>query len=199
MLESPPISPKTVRNGKRSRQSSRASISVGSLSQEDIGYDGDVEVIRPNEVEEPESDFEQDSTKPNLKKLLWPDTDDELAVGMKRLGWKSHTKHDKKFEKPGSKRLSRDADPTHLNQHGKRTDIEVMEMMDASGGHKAALTKRRKESEINVAKRIIKSRDEMETDTSELTDGKEPRPLDCTQQAISAESGARDAEGMDLD
>ena len=82
MLESPPISPKTVRHGKRSRQSSKGEVSLGELSQEDAGYDGDIEVIRPDEVEEPDSECEDDDSELGLKRLLWQaDRDRSVRTG----------------------------------------------------------------------------------------------------------------------
>ena len=196
MLESPPISPKTVRHVKRSRQSSKGEVSVGELSQEDTGYDGDIEVVRPDEVEEPESESEDDDSGLGLKRLLrpWSDTDQELASKMKRLGWMSQPKKEARgnsLERPGAKQLSKEVDFSHLNQHGKRMEIDVSELVD--GHHKAPVAKRRKDSRINMAKRIIKGEHE---DKSEQTDGRNP-PI--AETSVSTAPEAQGVEGMDLD
>jgi hypothetical protein len=197
MLESPPVSPKTVRHGKRSRQSSREKVTLGELSLDDIGYDGDVEVVRPDEVEEPESETEDEVGLRGL--LRWPDTDhdEELARKMKRLGWKSRDsdqRSTKSLERPGEKRLSHEVDPSNLNQHGKRTEFEVSELVD--GGRQQPHAKRRKGSRSNMAKRIIKERLQVQNDTSEQTDGKNV-PLDESSVSTAPEAGGD--EKMDLD
>ena len=202
MLESPPVSPKTVRHGKRSRQSSKGSVSLGEISQEDTGYDGDVEVVRPDEVEELESEDEHDGSGVGLRSLLWPDTvtDEDLAARMKKLGWRSKEKEDRSsrsLERPGAKRLSRDADPSHLNQHGKRTEIEISELLDSH--HKTSYAKRTKESKFNMAKRIIRGRNEMQTDTSEQTDGKDDKTSTVDEHLASTPPEADGTEEMDLD
>jgi hypothetical protein len=165
------------------------------LSGDDVGYDGDVEVVRPDEVEEPESEPE-DSPGLGMRRLLWPDTDEELATKMKRLGWRSKhrdLRNDKLLDRPGAKRLSKEADMTDLNQHGKRTEIEVSEMAD--GPYKGSNSKRRKENRFNVAKRIINGRqDVMQTSTSEHTDGKAVAEYESVSPA--QEGGGNE---MDLD
>ena len=200
MLESPPVSPKTVRHGKRSRQSSTGQVSVRDLSQEDTGYDGDVEIVRPDEVEEPESEFENEDTDFDLRRLLWPDTDEELASKMKRLGWKSKDKdarNDNKLEKPGAKRLSKEADPSYLNQYGKRTDFEISEMADAS--HKTPDSKRRRDSRLTKTKRVIESEHEMQTDTSERTDGGGDKTFSPGRRSVSSAQKSVAEQEMDLD
>jgi hypothetical protein len=198
MLESPPVSPKTVRHGKRSRQSSRGEVSVGELSQEDTGYDGDVEVVRPDEVEEPETESDNDDTESlRFRRLLCGDSkDEELISKMRRLGWKSREMDEQdshELERPGVKRLSREVDHSLLNQHGKRTEIEVSELVDSQ--HQARHAKRRKDSRSNMARNIIKGRDEIPTDTSEMTDGKN-LPLEYLSVSTAPDAGN---EEMDLD
>lgn len=202
MLDSPPVSPKTVRHGKRSRQSSKGEVSVGELSQEDIGYDGDIEVVRPDEVEEPESDSGSgdDDSGFDLRRLLWPDADQELADKMKRLGWKSKdgdSHNNRTLEKPGTKTLSKETDPSPLNQHGKRTEFEISEMGDAN--HRQPHAKRRKDTRLRMAKHLMKDGSEMQADTSEHTDGRgnKPSPL-CDYSVSSVPEAGSDVE-MDLD
>lgn len=197
MLESPPISPKTVRHGKRSRQSSRGEVSVGEISPEDTGYDGDVEVVHPDEVEEPETESDNDDTELGLRRLLWPDADEELAAKMKRLGWKSKDRHPldrTTLERPGARRLSKEADPIQLNQHGKRTEIEVSEMVE--GQNQARHAKRRKEAKFDLAKRIIQGKFQAMSDTSEQPDGK---PALVEESSVSTAPEVGGDEAMDLD
>ena len=200
MLESPPVSPKTVRHGKRSRQSSMGEISAGNLSQEDVGYDGDIEVIRPDEVEEPETESDDDDSTSDLRRLLWPDADEELAAKMKRLGWRTKDEDDrgsKYLEKPGTKRLSKETDPSHLNQHGKRSDFEISEMAEAS--HRTPLAKRRKDANVTVANKLMKDRHEMQTDPSEHTEGRDDNPFPLCGNSASSAAEADGDEEMDLD
>lgn len=200
MLDSPPVSPKTVRHGKRSRQSSKDEVSVGELSQEDIGYDGDVEVVRPDEVEEPESESADDDSGFDLRRLLWPDADQELADKMKRLDWRSKDEdgHDaRSLEKPGTKRLSKEADASPLNQHGKRTEIEISDMGDAN--QKQPYAKRRKDTRLSMATQVMKDRNEMQTDTAEHTDGRDHKPFPTCDYSVSSAPEAGGDEEMDLD
>ena len=202
MLDSPPASPKTVRHDKRSRPSSKGEMSVGELSQEDIGYDGDVEVVHPDEVEEPESESEDDDSVFDLRRLLWPDADQELADKMKRLGWRSKDDDGpdgRSLEKPGTKRLSREtgSNPNPVNHHGKRTEMEISDMGDAN--HKQPYAKRRKDTRLSMARQTVKDRKEMQTDTSEHTDGRDRKPLPTCDYSVSVAPGAGGDEEMDFD
>jgi hypothetical protein len=194
--ESPPISPKTVRQPKRSRPPSRDA-ATSTSPQEDTGYDGDIEVVRPDEIEEPESESEVESIGSGLRRILWSDTDEDLASRMRRLGWRSKDKSEqyhKHLERPGARRLSKEADLSHVNEHGKRTELEVSEMVD--GQMVARYAKRRKESKFNLAKRIIKGKHQAMSDTSEQTDG---RPAPVEESSMSTPPDVGGDEVMDLD
>ncbi|EXJ73356.1 uncharacterized protein A1O5_03116 [Cladophialophora psammophila CBS 110553] len=113
---------------KRPRRQSSDGYSVEEISADDMGYDGDIEVLLPDQYEEPESDFEDD--KALLR--LWPDTDDELASKLRRLFCDPHSlRHTRRDDGDrGRKRVSREMDDGEENASLKHTEIEVSELVD---------------------------------------------------------------------
>ncbi|KIY02872.1 uncharacterized protein Z520_01337 [Fonsecaea multimorphosa CBS 102226] len=121
---------------KRPRRESSDGYSVEEVSADDMGYDGDIEVLLPDQYEEPDSDFEDDKNK--ALRRLWPDTDDELASKLRRLSCDPHSslRHTARQEDDGErgrKRMSREMDDDDDAEGDiplKRTEIEVSEMVD---------------------------------------------------------------------
>ena len=200
--DSPPISPKTVKHGKRSRHSSKGELSFEELSADDVGYDADIEVVRPDQIEEPESDFEEDAGSLGIKHLLWPDTDEELAGKMKKLSWHSKRPRAKSFQGHADRPTTPiQEDATRVNKHGKRTEFEV-EMMDGHNSAPPAKRRKRKDSGLNMAQRLMgNNRWKGATDTSDRTDDRQTSILESSE--ATALSDARgppvDSNEMDLD
>lgn len=148
MPESSPVSPKTcVKHGKRSRRSSRATLSVEELTPDDMGYDADIETLQPNEYEDADSEVEanlNEMVHPGSKSLMWPDVDGELAGQMRQLSWRQtkptsrlKSKHNRDLKSGDGHSL-----PTHLNQYGKRPELDIAEVME--GQETLPPTKRRR-------------------------------------------------------
>ncbi|EXJ95750.1 hypothetical protein A1O1_00874 [Capronia coronata CBS 617.96] len=157
----PESSVMAVHKAKRPRPPSRHSsdrLSIEELSPDDMGYDGDVEVLHPDQYEEPESEFERDSGNGNallkVKVKVWPDTDDELAGRLRRLSCEPHGPRSpgRDDSDRGRKRRSKemDVDSDHHSPLGKRTVIEVSELVDAKT-NQPPLKRRRKRIIINKA------------------------------------------------
>lgn len=164
---SPPISPKTLRQPKRPRQSSKSEPSVEELGQDDLGYDADVEVVLPDQYEEPESDFED--TRPSKAITA---IDEEITRGMRQLGWR----HDRAALATGpvTEHFS-DLESSAINQYGKRTEFHVSTPSRTDGRRTLvppAKRRKRRETHLNVAQQIIKSISAPQTDSSDRTEGK---------------------------
>ncbi|OAP58570.1 hypothetical protein AYL99_07660 [Fonsecaea erecta] len=117
---------------KRPRRESSDGYSVEEISADDMGYDGDIEVLLPDQYEEPDSDFEDD----HVLRRLWPDTDDELASKLRRLSCDPQRRRG--GGERGRKRMSRemegdgdgDEDEEDADIPLKHTEIEVSELVD---------------------------------------------------------------------
>ena len=165
---SPPVSPKTVRLPKRSRQLSKGELSIEELSQDDVGYDADVEVLRPDQYEEPDSDLEQD-TKP-IKCIAT--IDEEITRGMRHLGWRQSLPA--ALTMPITEHFS-DLESSPINQYGKRTEFHASPLRRSEGRSSfASPAKRRKkrDSNINMAQPLMKSNAQACTDSSDRTEEK---------------------------
>ncbi|KPI40241.1 uncharacterized protein AB675_7788 [Cyphellophora attinorum] len=165
---SPPISPKTVRQPKRSRQLSQSELVVEELAQDDLGYDADVEVLRPDQYEEAESDFEDDTRAVKSITAI----DEEITRGMRQLGWRQ-TQPTVPTE-PVTEHFS-DLDSSPINQYGKRTEFHLTTPTRTDGRDNyapPAKRRKRRESRLNPAQRILKSRPQPLTDSSDRTDEK---------------------------
>jgi len=150
------------RKGKRSRRESDRSLRVEEISPDDMGYDGDIEVVRPDQYEEAESDFEDEHGK---NQWLWPDTDDELAGRLRRLSCDPHvaavspsSSRPSREDESGSrgvKRQSKDTDELHPDVESpeswpRHVEIEVSELVDDQGGAGQPPTKKRKKKAAAV-------------------------------------------------
>lgn len=203
MPESPPVSPKTIRNGKRSRQSSRGTLSVQELSPDDMGYDADVEVLRPNEYEEADSDPD-DSLPIGFKRILWPDDDEELATKMRRLSWRQAKPIPRASSENDRPRNSKPKDmrSRSLNQHGKRTELEISEMADAQDSLPPAKRRRKRNERRSPMKHgsLRSSKNTFHSSSDVADDDKTPMQVETTGSTGHSETGIGQAdEAMDVD
>ena len=194
--ESPPISPKTIRQ-KRQRQSSQDEPSVEEISPDDIGYDADAEVVHPDDIEEPESETEDERSSLGIKHLLWPDTEDELSSKMKRLSWHTTRPRAKSMAGANATDVTKLQGDAKVNRYGKRTEIEVSDMLD---GHVSAPPPKRRKRKDPRLSRIISASGRWRTDTSDKTDEQVDSAMDSPD--ITAQSGTKlqivDDTEMDL-
>ncbi|KAL2404821.1 hypothetical protein ABEF93_007797 [Exophiala dermatitidis] len=164
----------TSKRAKRPRRESSDGFSIEELSTDDMGYDGDVEVLHPDEYEEPES--ESGDNKSLWR--VWPDTDDELAGRLRRLSWEPHGSTTTAPCRPRHKRTSQemeDVDHGSPSPLGKRTVIEVSEVVDAKSGQ-PPLKRRKKRipSKQSIAHRLMKKQAMAAwSDSSDKTDDHE--------------------------
>ena len=179
---SPPISPKTIRNPKRSRTSPKDELSVEELNYDDNGYDADVEVLRPDQYEEPESDFEEASS---LKGLI-PDVDDEITRGMKQLGWRQAPRRVRPVPSHGIEHNSDDIGSSPLNLYGKRAEIDVAEMGAEHIEAPPAKRRKKKGSRLSIAQRVLKEMSQPQTDSSDRTEGKHTPFADTSTGSTAA-------------
>jgi hypothetical protein len=180
---SPPISPKTIRHPKRSRQPSKDELSVQELSQDDdCGYDGDVEIVRPDQYEEPETDSEEDKDDCHLI----PDIDEEITRGMRQLGWRQAPARLQMSGLPAQQ--DPDAvDSSPLNRYGKRAEFDVAEVMNGQGPAPPAKRRKKRGSRSNIAQRFVKAKPHMMvSDSSDRTEGKQPPLLDTSTGSTGA-------------
>lgn len=186
---SPPISPKTIRHPKRSRQSSKSEISVQELSQDDQdGYDADIEVLRPDQYEEPETDSESD--RPTTR--LIPDLDEEITRGIRQLGWRQPSA---RLQTMGLGNHSETLDSSPLNRYGKRQEFDVAELFDGHNQSHPAKRRKKRGSRSSIAHRFMKSKPPV-SDSSERTEGKQT-PLVDTSTGSTGASEAQPNIGND--
>lgn len=177
---SPPISPKTIRHSKRSRQSSKSEVSVQELGQDDQGYDGDVEIIQPDQYEEPET--ESDDEKAPCRAI--PDIDEEITRGMRRLGWQQPTT---RLQTNGHRVEQRsDIESSPLNRYGKRTEFNVAEVADTHNQARPAKRRKQRGSRSNITQRFMRGKPHLVTDSSDRTEGKQTPLLDTSTGSTGA-------------
>ncbi|KIW28237.1 uncharacterized protein PV07_07916 [Cladophialophora immunda] len=139
---------------KRPRRESSDGYSVEEISADDIGYDGDIEVLLPDQYEEPDSDFED----PKALRRLWPDTDDELATKLRRLSCDPHPlRHARRDDgERGRKRMSREMDDEEGEVPLKHTEIEVSELVDGHAEQPPPKRRKNKNSKPPLGQRAAK-------------------------------------------
>lgn len=167
-----------IHKAKKSRPPRRDSIdqlSIEELSPDDMGYDGDVEILHPDQYEEPESDFE-DGNKAVWK--VWPDLDDELAGRLRRLSYDPQIPEPQTPSRDGSdrgrKRRSREMEGGCQSPLDRHTVIEVSEMVDAKTGQPSLKRRKKKPSKHSIAHRLMKKQAMAAwSDSSDKTDDQE--------------------------
>lgn len=190
---SPPLSPKTARHSGRSRRSSKSEFSVQELSPEDdCGYDGDVEIVRPDQYEELETDSEEE--KPDVR--LIPDIDEEITRGMRQLGWRQSSARLQTNGLPAGQ----NPDPMNLNplnRYGKRSEFDVAGIVEGQVHAPPAKRRKKRGSRTNIAQRFMKAKPPMTvSDSSDRTEGKQTPLLDTSTGSTGA-SEATQAMGND--
>ncbi|KAJ9499544.1 hypothetical protein H2202_005127 [Exophiala xenobiotica] len=156
--------------GKRRRHgSSDNELQIEEISPDDMAYDGDTEVLRPDQYEEAESDFGDD----RALRRLWPDTDDELAGRLRRLSCDARTRSPRRQYDGthGQKRRSKDIDFEQETPPRKRTEIEVSELVDGRTEQRPIKRRKKQTPKPSMAHRVAKKQvTGTWTDTSEKSD-----------------------------
>lgn len=188
---SPPISPKTIRHPKRSRQSSKSELSVEELSQDDLGYEGDVEVVRPDQYEEPESDFEEDKGPTRCITTI----DEEITRGMKQLGWRQS--QPRIHTGPVVQHLS-EFESSPINRYGKRVEYDVTATVDGSNHAPPAKRRKKRDSRSSISQRSARTRPKQHTDSSDRTEDKRTPFADSSTGSTAASEAPQVASNDEM-
>ncbi len=153
------------------RRASHDSITVEELSDGETAYDGDIETVRPDEIEEPESDAEVES--PDIPRYDYETWQSRLAEKLKALDCNSdaNDSQDTQSRPPSRKRRPQDrvetgwADSSFPNSSG---GPEVTEILDEPDDGPDAKRLRRKMRRTRTAERIIHKFPSIQTNTGEV-------------------------------
>lgn len=181
---SPPVSPRTIRHHKRSRASSKGELSVEELDQEDTGYDADVEVVRPDQYEEPESDFDEDNKRPQARCITA--IDEEITRGMRALGWRQSDRRSSEPTRSSEVMHGMTSSPISVNSYGKRPERDMMDIGNAADTQAPSAKRRKKrESRSTPAARQRSSRPQRYSDSSDRTEGRKTPALDNSTESTA--------------
>ena len=207
MPVTPPVSPKTcIKHGKKSRRSSQSTLSVEELTPDDMGYDGDVETLRPSEYEDVDSDVEGDveeDIRPGSKTLTRPDVDGELAGRMRQLSWRQTKPTSRLTSEHNRSHNPRDNHslPNHVNQYGKREEIEIAEVREGRESPRPAKRQRKRSATSSPTKSSLQSRLGVVGDASDHSEsGSMPTFMETTESTGVSEAGnGPQDEAMEVD
>lgn len=166
-----------ARRGKRLRRESTNELLVEEVTSDDMGYDGDVEVLRPDNCEEVESDFED--TQPQ-KRLEWPDPEEELARKLTGLRCDPPSPNSSKPDPAdrGTKRESVAMDyedtRTRSRPHVTKPELEVSELFEGQVEQPPQKRRKKRNSQQTMAHRLIRRQGQgawSDTTDTERTDG----------------------------
>ncbi|KIW89117.1 uncharacterized protein Z519_09969 [Cladophialophora bantiana CBS 173.52] len=185
---------------KRPRRESSDGYSVEEISADDMGYDGDIEVLLPDQYEEPESDFEDDKAL----RRLWPDTDDELASKLRRLScdphFLQHTRRDDGDR--GRKRMSTEMDDGEEDVSLKQTEIEVSELVDGHAEQPPPKKRKNRASKPPAGQRVKKQSTEAWSDSSDrseeaMDESSTGTPYGANTPSTPVRNAGPDDDGLD--
>jgi hypothetical protein len=148
----------SVESASRRRRSSN-SFTVEELSEEDYAYDGDIEIVRPDQYEEADSDTGGLDSPPTLQQesTYWQS---RLAEKLTALNCNSDTNESQENtdRPPSRKRRSRGQTTDNgAGKVGRRTSasLEVVELADGSGAAPPAKRRRRKSRRSRTSEQSV--------------------------------------------
>ncbi|KIV96930.1 hypothetical protein PV10_00743 [Exophiala mesophila] len=210
------MSSEKPRRKKRLRRESTNELLVEEVTSDDMGYDGDVEVLRPDNCEEVESDLEDITPQ---KRLEWPDPQEELARRLTRLKCDPPSPNSSKLDSMdrGTKREStamdyQDARPrpgSRVQPHAIKPELEVSEMLEGQVEQPPHKRRKKRTSQQTMAHRLIRRQGRgtwSDTTDTERTDGTLRELLegsssrDGTPEATTTTTGqsVEDDDAMDI-
>ena len=167
------------------RRSSSDNITVEELSDDEYGYDGDIEVFRPDEYEEADSDTGNVDSPPILQQdySYWQT---KLSEKLTALNCNSDTNESQgNMDRPPSrKRRSRESAKDAGHGRAARdmsASFEVVELVDGSGVGPPAKRRRRKSRRSRTSEQIIHKLPSVQAD---------PRDMDKSAVTAMATSGS---------
>jgi len=167
------------------RRSSSDNIIVEELSDDEYGYDGDIEVFRPDEYEEADSDTGNVDSPPILQQdySYWQTKLSEKLTALNCNSDTNESQHN--MDRPPSRKrrsreLAKDAG------HGRAArdmsaSFEVVELVDGSGVGPPAKRRRRKSRRSRTSEQIIHKLPSVQAD---------PRDMDKSVVTAMATSGS---------
>ena len=171
-----------------------------------MGYDADIETLRPNEYEDAESDVEEnvdEMVNSGPKSLLWPDIDGELAGKMRQLSWRQtkSTSRPKSEHNRGLKSKDGHSLPTHLNQYGKRPDLDIAEVMEGQESLPPTKRRRKRSARSSPTKQNMRSKLGLLGYPSDQTESNRTSVLMETTEStgVSEDGNGAQDEAMEVD
>jgi len=176
------------------RSSSSNDITVEELSDDEYGYDGDVEVFRPDEYEEADSDTGNVASPPVLQQdySYWQTKLSEKLIAL-NCNSDTNESQENMDRPPSRKRRSRESakDAEHGRAaHDVSTSFEVVELVDGSGLGPPAKRRRRKSRRSRTSERIIHKLHGTQAD---------PRDVDKSAVTAMATSGSTTTSSSSLE
>jgi hypothetical protein len=161
------------------QRNSSDGITVEELSDDEYGYDGDIEVFRPDEYEEADSDTGNIASSPILQQdySYWQTRLSEKLTGL-NCNSDTNESQDNMDRPPSRKRRSRES--VKDVGHGRAADdvsasLEVVELVDGSGVGPPAKRRRRKSRRSRTSAPIIHNLSSIQAD-----------PRDVDKSAVTA-------------
>ena len=133
---------------------------IEELPNDDFGYDGDVEIVKPDQLEEPESDLDRGPESEAAQELDYNIWQAKLAEKLKSLNCHSDSNDSRDDLKRPLSRKRRSRDPSQVFQQKptkSRTtaDVEVTELKEASDAPPRAKRRKWKRQRSKTADRVI--------------------------------------------
>src|SRR5436305_2864312 len=154
------------------RRSSSDNITVEELSDDDYGYDGDIEVFRPDEYEEADSDTGGVVSPPILQQdsSYWQTKLSEKLTALNCNSDTNESQHN--IDRPPS-RKRRSRETAKEVGHGRAardmsTSFEVMELVDGSGVGPPPKRRRRKSRRSRTSEQIIHKLPSVQADPRDM-------------------------------
>lgn len=186
------------RHDKRSRSHSSDELSIEEISPDDMGYDADVEVIKPDNYEEAESDFEDASTPQED----WTSVDEELAARMTQLGRERLMPFSQSTGRGRKRRSVEIEDDENLLWVPLSPEVEEQQTIDVSNHPSPAKRRRKRSKRPHSAQEAVRSNGEMWTDSSNKAGPKRRVQQDASNSSTPSEQAAatngEDDDTMDV-
>ena len=153
------IAPVRTRSSAFNRRRSNNTIIIEELSDDENAYDGDIEVVRPDQYEDVDSDTEGFNSPPILDhdQSYWQNRLAEKMTGL-TCNPDTNESQDNTNRPPSRKRRSREH-PTAAGAGKKTTDmsasLEIVELVDDSAAGPPAKKRRRKSRRSRTSEKII--------------------------------------------
>ena len=198
------ITPVRMTSPAFNRRRSNNAITIEELSDDENAYDGDIEVVRPDQYEDVESDTEGFNSPPILDhdQSYWQN---RLAEKMTGLTCNSDTNEsqDNTDRLPSRKRRSREQ-PTAAGAGKAATDmsasLEIIELVDDSVAGPPAKRRRRKSRRSRTSEKIIHKIPSIKLEPRDL--GRSPANATATSESSTTSPSSLQTpveDAMDVD